>query len=236
MAFGILVFTAHPMWYQVHYQTLVLLLLPFIIRNIFQLAYPTTGHGKVFDTALLIGICCLFYFPTVVLIIWLFQTLLVLRNFNLREWLMPLIGMGLPFLYLWSYRYVMEVEGEWFPIDSFISLGLPSFLSLSHTWLVFALLLTLLTLLTLPRYLRDIQLNKIRVRKSLSMLTWLLVYALIGVFIFKANVHYLTLVVGFPLSLILTIFFEKRETSRWMNYLSYGLIIALLVHLVTGFF
>ncbi len=63
------------------------------------------GKGRVFLSALLLSIGSLVYFPLLMYFVVLLIALAILRPFNWREWCIAIIGLLLPYVYLFSYYY-----------------------------------------------------------------------------------------------------------------------------------
>lgn len=57
-----------------------------------------------FEVGLLIAIATVFFQPSIVFILGIPVFLQVFRTFNWREWLFPIIGFSLVFLFYWTYR------------------------------------------------------------------------------------------------------------------------------------
>ncbi len=90
---------------------------PILFANlflIFSLQYILGIYGKpdsfesVFNASILISIASLFYFPSIYFIIFIWLSFIIYRLYAWREWVVSLIGLSIPYLYLFSYYYVTD--------------------------------------------------------------------------------------------------------------------------------
>ncbi|MBN2348577.1 MAG: hypothetical protein JXJ22_07065 [Bacteroidales bacterium] len=63
---------------------------------------------QYFDSAILISTGSLFYFNLIFFIPLLWTGLAILRNFKWREWVFTLVGVSLPYVFLFSYYYLTD--------------------------------------------------------------------------------------------------------------------------------
>ena len=85
-----------------------------IIDRAFALFKSEFPVSALFDCGFLAGIAALIYFPAIILIPLLLTSLLVLRSFNIKEWLITFIGIILPYFFVSVYMFWNhEVVGFW---------------------------------------------------------------------------------------------------------------------------
>ena len=70
--------------------------------SLFKNDFPVSA---LFDSGFVTGIASLIYFPAFVLIPFLLTTLIVLRPFRIKEWLITLIGIILPYFFVSTYMF-----------------------------------------------------------------------------------------------------------------------------------
>lgn len=61
----------------------------------------------VFWCATFVGLASIIYLPSILMILVLFLTIAVFRSFNIREYLIAMVGVLLPFLYSYAIAYLM---------------------------------------------------------------------------------------------------------------------------------
>lgn len=77
----------------------------FAMARIFAWYKKDKATGAVFDTSFLIAIASLFFFPYIVFFVFVIASLTVLRPFNLREYIISIIGLVLPYYFLGVYFF-----------------------------------------------------------------------------------------------------------------------------------
>ena len=154
--------------------TLSLTFLILCTQKIFELIKREKAFGDVFDVGLLIAVAGLFYFPSLLFIIFAYVGLASVRPFTYKEWIVTLLGFLAPFIlvltwYVWNDQTVMM-----FPdIANVVGKGWLTGTALSHIdWLILGelVLLTLLSLALLPSALYS---SLIQVRKYTTALVFL---------------------------------------------------------------
>lgn len=73
--------------------------------RIFSLVKNEKAHGDIFDVGFFIGIAALFYFPSLMFILFAYIGLAIVRPFNYREWVIVLTGLAAPFMVVFVYYY-----------------------------------------------------------------------------------------------------------------------------------
>jgi hypothetical protein len=234
--FSLLILTTGSFSFSINELSILLLVLTFAIYGMLNLTNQSKKHVDIFNISLVIGIGSLFYFPIIILIVWVYQVILVLRNFKLREWFMPMIGVGLPYAYFYSFWYLKDGHLPAINYSQILGFNEVSLESLPWFKLAFTGVLIIIILIALPSYLKSVQLNKIMVRKALSLITWLILYAVLGVVLLRASLEFVLVLTLFPVSLLLSSYFEKRRLPKLALPISITLIIAYLIQLTAGLF
>jgi hypothetical protein len=113
LIFAILI-SSTPLLMQFHPVHLVNLLLLIILNRLFSLFKSSSPVSALFDSAFLSGIIALIYFPGFIIFPFLLITLIILRPFNIKEWLIMLIGICLPFFFISVfYFWKQSLGGFW---------------------------------------------------------------------------------------------------------------------------
>ncbi len=111
--FAVLI-SSTPSFMQFHPVHLVNLLMLFILNRAFTLFKNDSPVSALFDCGFLSGIAALIYFPAVIILPFLLITLIILRPFKIKEWLITIIGIILPYFFLsvflfWNHN----IAGFW---------------------------------------------------------------------------------------------------------------------------
>lgn len=75
----------------------------------------TISSGKIFDATAMIGLCSLFYLPSLLLLLSYFLVAISYRLYGWRDWMLLLLGLLAPYLLLWLVLYFNGTLAESFP-------------------------------------------------------------------------------------------------------------------------
>ena len=132
------------------------------------------AFAQVFDAGFFIALGALFYFPSVVLFPVIWVGLGVMRAFNWREWVITLIGLMVPFLFVAVYYYWYdELQYLWedkvrYPIaNRFFQF------KLTTPFTILLIMLGWVFLLSAGKLVTGIRVSKLKAKNSLLVLVWL---------------------------------------------------------------
>ena len=191
-------------------------------------AYKVDGISINFlDAGLLISTASLFFFPAILFFLYLLIGLLLLRPFIWREWVFAFIGIFLPYAFVISVYYLLDIPAD----DLFRDMGdsfakVPKGLNMSQI-ISWSYVLTF-TLIASYYIAKAIDSMKIHARKFFLVF---LSYFLIAVIVFFAvtgsgsgMVYYAAL----PLAYLFSYYFV-RCNRNWINDIFFGLFLLLLL-------
>lgn len=87
---------------------LVNLVMLWVFSSITLLYTRTSARDVVFNIGFALGVCSLFYFPSVVFCLLLLLSLLIMRPFRLAEWIIAVLGLICPLYLLGTYLYLTD--------------------------------------------------------------------------------------------------------------------------------
>lgn len=79
--------------------------------KLFGLAKNEKSYGDVFDVGFLLSIAAIFYFPCIILILFGYIGLAIVRPFNYREWTILLLGFLAPLFVLFTFYFWYDKQG-----------------------------------------------------------------------------------------------------------------------------
>ena len=178
---------------------------------------------KIFNSGFWIGVASLFYFPFIFFFIFLMAGLNTLRAFNVRERLMTLIGLFIPYLlaglyYFWFDQFDVFWEKQISENMSFFSFGnAEGGASIYFRVLTFAVII-FYVLFNNGSYLAK---KNIQVQKKINILYWIMVSAGLSVFFQKnlAMEHLLMLAPSLGVFLAFTFTDMKRQWAESLHFL-----------------
>jgi hypothetical protein len=149
------------------------ILLTLALMYLLKLYDQSEGYSMVFNVATLVSLSSLFYFPSIVFILFIWACFIVYRLFVWREWFISIIGIALPYLFLgtyyyWTDRLQLKIDEY---TNAFSIINFHDFTpSLSaYIFIVFTGLLLLVAVFRLVRLIGE---KAIRIRKLLSIMIW----------------------------------------------------------------
>lgn len=186
------------------------------IFNIYRKEYTL---NMVYLAGFFIAVASLFWAPFMVYICILFISLLILRPFIGREWIVGVLGFLTPFLFVFIYYFVFFDQHLQTVIDSYSqSLHLiKSFYPLHFSYYIFYGFLAFIIIIASYTLAVNYQKKKIRTRKYFEIYWWLFFISVI-VFIFFKNVSYeIIYIISIPLSYLFTDYFYSVKRSWFLN-------------------
>lgn len=173
-----------------------------------------------FISGLILGVGFLFSYWIVPVGLLVFFSLISFRPFVLREWLVTILGMALPFVYLLSIQYLFIETATLKPlILQENMLTLDWFDAAAYTLLVFITLIGIVGLFKHFKFVTIIERKQINVLLFFTVLTSLLS---LGIYLFHGVNYFLFTV---PLVLILSIYLLNTKRETLMNILFSLLLI-----------
>jgi hypothetical protein len=136
------------------------------------------ASGAIFNAGALLGIASLFYFPTIMFFLFCFITVIMLRPFVWREWVMLLIGFLLPFVYsgMWFFWHDdLEPSAKRYLIDPILDRSF--FLKLDSSDYFLTAVTLLLVIVAAGRLLSSSLTSALKTKKGIGVMIWFMIFA-----------------------------------------------------------
>ena len=91
------------------------LVIAFVRLTLLHSTLLTISSDKVFGATALIGICSLFYLPSLLLLLSYLLVAVSYRLYSWRDWMVLLLGLLAPYILLWTVLYLNDSLAESFP-------------------------------------------------------------------------------------------------------------------------
>ena len=192
---------------------------------------------KAFDAGIFLGIATLFYWPSVLLFIFLIVSLLTLRVFNWKEWIAGLAGLLLPLFFLSLYFYLNDS----FNIESYERLAEPFYkVQFSavyiNTYIIVFVILTAIILGSVVLFVMDLNTYaKLKTRRYLQLVIWFLLFAAFAYFISEKKSMIGLSFLALPLSVLIANYFFTIKRQFIGELLFLLLLIAIIYNQVLHF-
>ena len=99
-----------PSWSYFSAPLLVNLLMLWGLYRMLNLYNTNQPGAAIFNLGILVGVCSMIYFPSIVFTLLILLSLVIMRPFRAREWVIGLIGVTTPYYFLFIFLYL---AGEW---------------------------------------------------------------------------------------------------------------------------
>jgi len=199
------------------------------IYFIFSTYHRKNEISSTFNASFLLSIGALFYLPVVTLFPLIWISIFVLqKNDNWRLLVIPLIGITLPLLFLWSFLFVSGsdqaiistiVEGMKAVNNQFIFE--PAFLILTG----FIFLLSAFGSISL---INSVSIRKMSTRKYFIIIYWIIGLSIPSAFLFHSTGLGVIAITTIPVSFLMAYFFMSGKRNFWREFLFF-LYMAILV-------
>lgn len=185
--------------------------------------------SNVFDTAFLIGIASLFYFPAIALFPFIWIALSILRPFAWREWVIPLTGLIVPYFFVGVYFFWFDELGLFWHESIAAPIADRSNTIVINESFYFLIGISLMILfLSFRKLSKGLNTNTVRAKKLLTVLAWFSIFSLISVLMAPSySINYFALT-AIPLSVFATSYFLSTRNRLWTEVIFLLLIGAIV--------
>ncbi|MBE9468393.1 MAG: hypothetical protein IMY72_08765 [Bacteroidetes bacterium] len=213
---------------------------PILIGNLFFIlafdkALTSNKQCNIFSSyfisGFLLSIGSLFYFNLIFFlpIIWISK--IILRGFNLREWLVSIIGLITPYFFLFFYYFYFDKIDLLIQILSeniFFKNSIPTF---NISYLILFSFFCILIIISSFYLLSTVNTKKIITRKYFKILFWLFVLSS-TLFILVPSVSIESIIIlAIPLSLLIANYFASIR-SKWWGESLFTILILLITYVI----
>lgn len=149
------------------------ILLTLALMYLLKLYSQDENYSMVFNIAALVSLSSFFYFPSIVFILFVWACFIIYRLFSWREWVISIIGLTLPYLFLGTYYFWMDrlqLKTDEY-LDAFGVINFHDFTPSLSAYIIIVLT-ALLLLISFFRIMGLIGEKAIRIRKLLSIMIW----------------------------------------------------------------
>jgi hypothetical protein len=168
-----LITSLFPEWNQFSAPLLVNSLMILVFYRLINIQNAQRAGAAIFNVGLIMGVVTLLYQPAVIFILLMLIALFIMRAFRIREWLINLLGVTMPYYFLILLLYLTN-QWDWKKLQPEITFGLPAMPATLE--LTISLILLILPFI-IGGFLVNANLNKmfIQVRKGWSLLLLFLI-------------------------------------------------------------
>lgn len=214
----------HPVYF-------ALLFLLLCVDRIFQSYELEQFHASAFEAGFFIGLGSLFYLNLIFFfpVIWI-GFLLIKKQYQWRNFILPLMGVGVPWLFTWSYYFLTDqcavftetITVNLYSDNHFLRDNLPLQIYLGS--------LTVLTLLSSIFLLNQYDEKKISTRKNFQVFFLIFSIAFVLLIAVPAVSQEILIIMSLPLTFLISNYLIFMKRKFWSNLFMY-LFIALIIYM-----
>ncbi|MCB8994197.1 MAG: hypothetical protein H6538_01160 [Bacteroidales bacterium] len=197
-----------------------------VMESVFR-SYSDEPHSYRFlNAGMLLGAGSLFYAPLIYMLVFIWLSNMVQRPFYWREYLYPLIGMLIPYIFISAYLFLgnQSLTDYFSGIRPEFALNF-SFHNYNWVYWVFLFYLAILVLMSSVFLIKVFQFRKIYIRNYFMVLFWFFISGL-GVFaLFSGFNIIMSYLLAVPVSFMLTNYFINARKTLGNKILLYLLIL-----------
>ena len=218
-----------PSWSYFSAPLLVNLLMIWGLYRMFNLYNTNQPGAAIFNLGILVGICSMLYFPSILFTLLILLALVIMRPFRIREWIIGLIGVTTPYYFLFIFLYLAG-EWSWRLIIPVVRFHLP--LLPRSIWITVSIALLVLPFILGGFFVQN-NLNKmlIQVRKGWSLLLLFLMISASVIFMNDDAAYTNWTLTALPFAAFHAsayYFPAQRIFAAALHWLTFGYIIVLM--------
>lgn len=201
-----------------------------MLKELFKLPKTETTIPIIFNASIYLGLASLFYYPSLVIILVIWVSLMTFRINNWREYVIVPIGVLLPLFFTFTWYYYNDNQ------ELFFSTIRSSFyfdftiLRLAVFDLVIVILLMGLIIPSVVKLAGSMMDKSIVLRQKLAVTIWLYVVSFIIILLFEKHTN-TGLLLSIPTTIILTKYSLGIKRLKWLDlYISLIFILIVVNH------
>jgi hypothetical protein len=220
--------TLHPLLFS---NVLIML----AVHNLFSSYRRDTAFGPAFDAGFLISLATLFYLPSIVMFPVIWVGLAVLRPFVWREWIISLLGLAVPFLFVAVYYFWFDrLEQLWQDTVLFPVMNRFSQFQASPSFMVLLGVLVWLFLLSAAQLVTGIRVSKLKAKNTLLVMVWVSVFSASSMLLAPSVSVMYYIFLAIPLAVFFANYFLFVKRAWWGESMLWILAGAIVFHHIAG--
>ena len=184
---------------------------------------------RYFEASLLLAIGSLFYADLIFFVFILWVALVMFRPFYWREWLFTILGVMIPYLFLFSYYYLNDISFSE-SLQRITTNILPEHTAFSfkRPYTIFLIYLFFLIAIVSEFMIKHFPTKKIQARKTFMLFFWLFLSTIAIYLLIPSSSIELIYVLAIPVSFVLSHYFVFAR-SRWLPEALFIILLILII-------
>lgn len=227
---------------------MVLCLHPLIFANLFILlaiqrllnSYrKEKGFSHVFDAAFLFSIASLFYLPSIVFFPLIAVALILLRPFNIREWLISLIGIVVPYIFIVTFYFAKNLNFYTLIIEKFQLTFSPintNIVFFNSPYGITICIGSVIILLSFGKLFSNLQSGSQKAKKGALLLLWLFSLSLVSILITTNAITDYFAAIAIPAAVFSANYASNVKKQWWIELLFLFFLLSIFINLALHYF
>ena len=189
-------------------------------------------YSPIFNGAFCLAVATVIYPPYILLLVLCFICLLTLRTFALREWLLTMLGISLPYFFYFSLLFLCNKNPQQALLnlrDSFHSPGLPVYLK--GSFLINFPVIAIAAFALIFFLIKTVS-NKIKTQKAFVIFLWMIIFSAPTWFIVSTGAAFSGLLSAMPLSVFCGVYLGNAKSRILAELLIWGLLVLFIVSML----
>lgn len=206
------------------------LFLVLMVNALFKLPKGEATIPITFNASFYLGVASLFYYPLVLLIGFIWVSLLTCRIGSWREYVVAFVGVSIPIFFTFFWYFYNDLFYVFYEnlVNAF-NLDL-RFVQISILEIIIVILLIGIIIPSILKMGSSLMEKNIAVRQKLSMVIWLFVFICVTIFFFEKH-HVLGGLLIVPSTIILANITNGVKKLKWVDfYISLLFVLILINH------
>ena len=228
-AIYILVMSSQPQMVQPNLMLAINLLLILLLYKVLNLYGKTEPLSSLFDAGLLAGLAALLFLPAWTFIGFLLFGLLTFQLFRWREWLVPLIGLITPWIFVAGYYFwhnQLQIK-FWETVERF-TFRIPEINQVSTEVLVVWILFLIIIVLGLGKIFRYAGESTVDIRRKSRVVFWMLLFGMGSTFFSDHNLITQAYLEFIPMVLFVSMYVSRKKKLFLTELLFFAIFVAVV--------
>ena len=203
-------------------------ILVFVLGNLMHLPYVGNTIPVVFNASFLLGVASIFYSPLVFLILFIWMAIIIHRLISLRNIIVSLVGVILPYVFLLTWFFYKDIllEESYVLFDS-LNIELAPIFITDVVDIIVSIILLALTIISILGIAGRLNEKNINLRRNL-IITMFYVSTAFLILLFFSKSLISTLLLSIPAALITGHWLSCTKHTRWYN-IALSLVMVLII-------
>ena len=185
--------------------------------------------GDIFNTGFLCGMAMLFYTPMIVFSPFVFISLVVMRQFSWREWIVSLLGIGIPLYFAFTVFFLTDSYTQWFnELQNQLQFHSILKVQISISTIVLISIVSIPQLWSLINVRSSFLKLLVQTRLCYVLVVWFFICGLGSVFFQTENFPSSLIWIAIPACFGLSFFFEEFKKTLWSELFALSLLLTII--------